>query len=116
LYVNGKASTTYAVIGVGHDPALLYDPKSDTIEELRGKGMALGVDGDYIYQESVIANLTRGQILLIGTDGVWETHNESGKMFGKKLLATLIRKNASSTSENILHSIIESLKAFRGVG
>ena len=46
--------------------------------------------------------------------GIWETHNESGEMFGKKRLAALIRENASSTSEKILHSIIESLKAFRG--
>lgn len=76
--------------------------------------MALGVDGDYIYQESVIANFFRGQILLIGTDGVWEIHNESGEMFGKKRLATFSRENASSTSENILHSIIESLEAYRG--
>ena len=51
---------------------------------------------------------------MIGTDGVWETHNESGEMFGKKRLAALIRQNASSTSERILHAIIESLKAFRG--
>ena len=101
-------------VRAGHDPALLYDPNTDTIEELRGKGMALGVDGDYIYQESVMANLSRGQILLIGTDGIWETHNASGEMFGKKRLAAHIRENASSTSEKILHSIIESLKAFRG--
>jgi sigma-B regulation protein RsbU (phosphoserine phosphatase) len=92
----------------------LYDPNTDTIEELRGKRMALGVDGDHIYQESIIANLSRGQILLIGTDGIWEPHNESGEMFSKKRLATLIRENASSTSEKILDSIIESLKAFRG--
>ena len=102
------------MVRAGHAPALLCDPNTDTIEELRGKGMALGVDGDYIYQESVMANLSRGQILLIGTDGIWETHNESGEMFGKKRLSTLIRENASSSSEKILHSIIESLKAFRG--
>jgi len=47
-------------------------------------------------------------------DGIWETHNESGEMFGKKRLAALIHENVSSTSEKILHSIIESLKAFRG--
>ncbi len=35
-----------------------------------------------------------GQILLIGKDGIWETHNESGEMFGKKRLSTLIRENA----------------------
>ena len=42
------------------------------------------------------------------------TTNEFGKMFGKKRFVTIIRENASSTSEKILHSIIESLKAFRG--
>jgi sigma-B regulation protein RsbU (phosphoserine phosphatase) len=86
-------------VRAGHDPALLYDPNTDTIEELCRKGMTLGVVGDYIYQESVIANLSRGQILLIGTDGIWEPHNESGEMFGRKCLATLIRENASSTAE-----------------
>jgi sigma-B regulation protein RsbU (phosphoserine phosphatase) len=60
--------------------------------------MALGVDGDYVYQENVMENLSREQILLIGTDGVWETHNESGQMFGKKGPAMLFRQNASSTS------------------
>jgi serine phosphatase RsbU (regulator of sigma subunit) len=34
--------------------------------------------------------------------------------FLKSLDAMIIRENASSTSEKILHSIIESLKAFRG--
>jgi sigma-B regulation protein RsbU (phosphoserine phosphatase) len=93
---------------------LLYDPTSDTIEELRGEGMALGVDGDYAYRESAVSGLSRGRLLLIGTDGVWETHNESGQMFSKTRLADLIRKNASSSSQELLHSIVRSLKDFRG--
>jgi sigma-B regulation protein RsbU (phosphoserine phosphatase) len=101
-------------VRAGHDPALLYDPTSDTIEELRGEGMALGVDGDYAYRESAVSGLSRGQLLLIGTDGVWETHNESGQMFNKTRLADLIRKNASSSSQELLHSIVRSLKDFRG--
>lgn len=102
-------------VRAGHDPALLYDPTSETIEELRGIGLPLGIDKDYTYQESTITILSRGQILLIGTDGVWETNNESGEMFGKKRLEALIRENASSSSEKILHSIIEALKDFRGL-
>jgi sigma-B regulation protein RsbU (phosphoserine phosphatase) len=101
-------------VRAGHDPALLYDPTSEAIEELRGMGLALGIDEDYNYQESTITNLSRGQILLIGTDGVWETNNESGEMFGKKRLEALILENASSSSEKILHSIIEALKDFSG--
>jgi sigma-B regulation protein RsbU (phosphoserine phosphatase) len=101
-------------VRAGHDPALLYDPSSDTFEELHGMGLALGIDGDYIYQESTMTGLSRGQILLIGTDGVWETNNESGEMFGKKRLEVVIRENASFSSEKILHSIIEDLKDFRG--
>lgn len=101
-------------VRAGHEPALLYDPTSETIRELRGMGLALGIDEDYTYQESTITSLSRGQILLIGTDGVWETNNESGEMFGKKRLEALIRENASSSSEKILHSIFEALKDFRG--
>jgi phosphoserine phosphatase RsbU/P len=101
-------------VRAGHDPALLYDLTSDTIEELRGEGMALGVDGDYAYRESTISGLSRGQLLLIGTDGVWETQNESGQMFGKTRLAALIRENASCSSRELLQSIVQSLRDFRG--
>jgi sigma-B regulation protein RsbU (phosphoserine phosphatase) len=101
-------------VRAGHDPALLYDPTSDTIEELRGGGIALGVDGDYAYQESAVSGLSRGQVVLIGTDGVWETHNESGEMFNKTRLAALIRENGSSSSQELLQSIVKSLKDFRG--
>jgi sigma-B regulation protein RsbU (phosphoserine phosphatase) len=101
-------------VRAGHDPALLYDPISDTVEELRGEGMALGVDGDYAYQESTISGLSGGQLVLIGTDGVWETHNASGQMFSKTRLAALIRENASSSARELLGSIVQSLKDFRG--
>jgi sigma-B regulation protein RsbU (phosphoserine phosphatase) len=108
------AGKTLEWVRAGHDPALLYDPTSHTIEELRGEGMALGVDGDYSYRESAMSGLSRGKLLLIGTDGVWETHNESGQMFSKTRLAALIRENASSSSQELLHSIVQSLKDFRG--
>ena len=76
--------------------------------------MALGVDENYTYRQSAKTGLTKGQILLIGTDGVWETRNESGQMFGKKRLATLIREHATSSSERLHQAVIASLKEFRG--
>jgi sigma-B regulation protein RsbU (phosphoserine phosphatase) len=36
-------------VRAGHDPALLYSPDGDTFEELKGKGIALGIDGGSKY-------------------------------------------------------------------
>ena len=39
------ASKELTWVRAGHDPAILYDPASDSFEELGGSGMPLGVDG-----------------------------------------------------------------------
>jgi sigma-B regulation protein RsbU (phosphoserine phosphatase) len=100
-------------VRAGHDPALLYQPEGDHFEELKEKGVALGVDGGSEYHGQTIKGLSQGQVLLIGTDGLWETQNESGEMFGKERLKTLIRQNAHLPSAGIVTSILEGLQAFR---
>jgi sigma-B regulation protein RsbU (phosphoserine phosphatase) len=100
-------------VRAGHDPAMLYRPDTDTIEELMGKGIALGADGGSEYQGQIIKGLSQGQVLLIGTDGIWETRNESGEMFGKERLKALIRRYAHLSSKQMITSIIDELQAFR---
>ena len=100
-------------IRAGHDPAMLYSPDSDTFVELMGNGIALGIDGGSEYQDQIIKGLSQGQVLLIGTDGIWETQNESGEMFGKKRLKALIRRFAHLSSKKMITSIIEELQTFR---
>ncbi len=100
-------------VRAGHDPAMLYSPDTDTIEELMGQGVALGVDGGSEYQGQIIKGLSQGQVLLIGTDGIWETRNESGEMFGKERLRALIRRYAHLSSKKMITSIIDELQAFR---
>jgi sigma-B regulation protein RsbU (phosphoserine phosphatase) len=100
-------------IRAGHDPAMLYSPDSDTFVELKGTGMALGIDGGSEYQSQIIKGLSQGQVLLIGTDGIWETQNESGEMFGKERLKALIKRYAHLSSKKMITSIIDELQAFR---
>ena len=92
---------------------MLYSPYSDSFEELMGKGIALGIDGGSEYQGQIIKGLSQGQVLLIGTDGIWETQNESGEMFGKERLKDLIRRYAHLPSKKMITSIIDELQAFR---
>jgi sigma-B regulation protein RsbU (phosphoserine phosphatase) len=108
-----QSEKTLKWVRAGHDPALLYDPGSDSFEELAGEGMALGVDREYAYREGGVIDLSEGQILLIGTDGLWETQNESGEMFGKDRIEALIRQHTQSAADMILSSIILAVQEYR---
>jgi sigma-B regulation protein RsbU (phosphoserine phosphatase) len=103
-------------VRAGHDPALLYDPVQDRFEELKGPGMALGVDQGYVYRSDRMAGLLAGQVLVIGTDGIWEACNREGEMFGKQRLKEVIRRNAAASAENILNNVFQEQAHFsRGV-
>ena len=108
------SSKTLYWVRAGHDPAFFYDPTSNAIEELRGEGIAIGIDANYAYRQSAKKGLSAGQILLIGTDGIWETRDDSGRMFGKTRLTDLIREYTSYSSERLIQAIMTALKDFRG--
>jgi sigma-B regulation protein RsbU (phosphoserine phosphatase) len=101
-------------VRAGHDPALLYDPAAASFTELSGPGMVIGVDSRYAYREGGTIALTADQILLIGTDGLWETQNMAGDMFGKDRLQAIIQENAQASADRILGSIIHGVQEFRG--
>ena len=96
----------------GHDPALLYDPTEDHFSELEGDGMPLGVLEDVDF-EVVRKQLARDQILVIFTDGVWETINAQRTLFGKERLEQIIRENANRSAEEIIAAVMTALDEFR---
>ena len=100
-------------VRAGHDPAIFYDPRSDTFEELGGPGMALGVDATWQYQDSKRKSLAPGQIVVVGTDGIWESRDGQGAMFGKQAFMDVVRRYASATAEDILEAVIDSVKRFQ---
>ncbi len=58
--------------------------------------------------------LSLNQIILIGTDGIWEMRNDQGEMFGKDRLKKIIRDNNSVTAKEMLAVIDNTLGEFRG--
>jgi sigma-B regulation protein RsbU (phosphoserine phosphatase) len=102
-------------VRAGHDPAIFYDPAKDEFKELNGYGMALGLDVKFKYHENMLTGLTMGQVLLIGTDGLWETQGQSGEMFGKDRIKALIKKHANASPDKILEAIISALRDFQGL-
>ena len=100
-------------VRAGHDPAVVYDPIGDNFEELMGTGLALGVDQHFVYEEYLKAGLHRGQIIAIGTDGIWEAGNRDGRMFGKTRFREVIRKNAHRSANQIIDAVYNDLNSFK---
>lgn len=99
-------------VRAGHEPALMFDPDDDRFIELKGSGMALGINEKYDYTENTHAGLKRGQIIAIGTDGIWEAFNKSGKMYGKKRFQRIIRESAQLDASGVIDAVFDSLNSF----
>jgi sigma-B regulation protein RsbU (phosphoserine phosphatase) len=97
----------------GHDPALLYDPATDAFEELLGPGLPLGVLPDYAYAEQSHPGLAPGQVLAIGTDGIWEARNPDGEMYGKERFRKVLRATARDTAQAIVAAIHRDVAGFQ---
>jgi sigma-B regulation protein RsbU (phosphoserine phosphatase) len=112
LEVN-PAEKTLLWVRAGHEPALFFSHAVMKFSELNGRGMALGVDDQYRYEEFSQTGWSSGDIILVGTDGIHETRNEEGDMFGQSRLRKIIREHANQSSASIKNAIIESLQNFR---
>ena len=98
-------------VNAGHDPAFTFDPDSGNFKELAGHSLPLGVSEKSAYQEFQ-RKILPGQILLIGTDGIWESQNAGRQMFGKKRFRHVISAHAHETSIEILQAVIDELNRF----
>jgi sigma-B regulation protein RsbU (phosphoserine phosphatase) len=100
-------------VRAGHDPAILYDLSRDHFDELAGVGLPLGVSETYRY-EDLRRDLSGNQIILIGSDGIWETQDRHGETFGKERVRAIMKDHASRPAREILAALLAKLDSFRG--
>ena len=98
-------------VNAGHDPAVIYDCGTDAFIELGRTGLPVGISAETDYQES-FREIAAGQIILIGTDGIWEACNSRSEMFGKRRFQEVIRRTAGAAPQDILESILREVKEF----
>jgi len=107
------ASRDFRWIRAGHDPALIYDPAADAFRELGGKGIPLGIDKDWVFGCERRTALGAGCVAVLGTDGIWETRDPSGEMYGKKRLKKVGRAQCARTAAEIADAVMADLAAYR---
>ncbi len=114
LSVIDARAGTFRWVSAGHDPAMIFDPATDRFEEISTADLPLGIMEELEYSEHSWGPLRPGQVITVGTDGVWEMPNAAGEQFGKPRLREVIRAAAAGTAADIVQAILDSLARFRG--
>jgi sigma-B regulation protein RsbU (phosphoserine phosphatase) len=101
-------------VRAGHDPGIIYCHAKDEFEDLGGAGVALGIDGDFHYSPYIREGLQKGDIILVGTDGIWEACDATGAMYGKKNLHATVRHHRDDSAQEIIDAVVDSV--YRHIG
>jgi len=104
-----SGSLRYA--NAGHD--LPYLHRNGDAEELRARGMPLGIMPGMSYEEGEIS-LAEGNCVLFYSDGLVEAHNPKGEMFGFPRLRALVAEHGKKRS--LSNFLLEELYSFVGEG
>jgi predicted ester cyclase len=105
-----NGSLRYA--NAGHD--LPYLHRNGDAEELRARGMPLGLIASMEYEEKEIA-LDAGEAALFYTDGLVEAHGPKGEMFGFPRLRELVAEHAEE-ERSLGDLLLGELYSFVGEG
>jgi serine phosphatase RsbU (regulator of sigma subunit) len=114
LSIIDAQSATMRLGSAGHDPAILYDPCDGSFQQVGEGDLPLGVLDETEYREQTYGPLRAGQVIFVGTDGVWEMPDVKGEPFGKDRLQETIRAFADRPAADIAAAVHERLTRFRG--
>jgi serine phosphatase RsbU (regulator of sigma subunit)/predicted ester cyclase len=104
-----RGSLTYA--NAGHDLPYLY--RNGDAEELRARGMPLGLMPGMSYEEKE-TTLHSGEAALLYSDGLVEAHDPEGEMFGFPRLRALVAEHGEERA--LGDFLLEQLHSFVGEG
>jgi len=110
----------------GHPPLLWYHAESEVWDWLEERtpyakdveGLPLGLISGTGYAQTAV-ELSRGDLLLLYTDGITESCDESGEELGLEGLLALVRGLPTDLQHDLaafVRALLEKLKTFRGSG
>ena len=101
---------TYA--SAGHNPPILVRQSAKTCL-LRAQGTVLGVLEEVVFEQKEVV-LQDGEGILLYTDGITETFNPEGEIFGEERLREALRAHWSLPAHEIVQAINQAVFHFSG--
>ncbi len=90
-----------------------YRRTAEGIQEMRARGMPLGLMPDMPYEEKQV-ELMPGENVVLYSDGLVEAHNTQGEMFGFPRLQELL--GVQKCGDELISCMVDELAAFTGPG
>jgi sigma-B regulation protein RsbU (phosphoserine phosphatase) len=106
---------TLRYVNCGHNPALLFRPKTDTVTHMNSSCAPIGIFPKELCEMSS-ADLSPGDVLVFYTDGVTEAENRIGEEFGMQRLSAVVRRGSLQSAEELMIDIFNSASDFCGEG
>jgi PAS domain S-box-containing protein len=106
------SSDTFTYANAGHD--LPYLHRNGDAEELRARGMPLGLMPGMSYEEREVV-VDAGESVLFYSDGLVEAHDPQGEMFGFPRLRALVAEH-DEEEHSLVDFLLEELYSFVAEG
>lgn len=99
--------------GAGHDNFLVYRKESDTVEEIKTGGSAIGMFQNIANDVKVNdLPLGTGDVVLMYTDGIPEARNKDGEFYGMERFRESFKSNAHRSVQAMYEGILKDLHDF----
>jgi len=99
----------------GHNPLLLFSSRTGKLKEYRPSGMGLGMANEELFRKQIkeiTIQLSRGDILVLFTDGVVEATDARGRFYGDERLHSIIKRSSKLSADKILKALSDDLLRF----
>jgi len=109
-------SKVLSVSSAGHNPVLLFRKSEGEIQELKPRGVGIGIGDELFFEKHLFEEkffLQQGDIYFMYTDGLTEAMNESEEEFGLERVKEIILENSDKSSKKIVEEIIKEVESFR---
>lgn len=107
------ATLTLTYVNAGHNPPAVRRAGNSSITWLRPTAPAIGLAEEFHARTETIG-FSRGDSLLLYTDGVTEVLNISNEQFGQERLAELVQQYADRSAPDLLQAVRQAVGAFGG--
>jgi sigma-B regulation protein RsbU (phosphoserine phosphatase) len=97
-----------------HQDIMIYRANEQRIEIIPTEGTWIGIFEDIRkHLSDVLVPINKGDIILLFTDGVTESANKEGELFGEKRLERALIRYSHLELEDILDKIVKEVKEFQ---
>jgi serine phosphatase RsbU (regulator of sigma subunit) len=99
----------------GHDPVILYNPKTERYEELKTFGQSCGIVKTGLFKKTLeekIVTIRKDDYLIFNTDGVTEAYNKNKDPYKKQYLTNICNIQGEESAGNVISFFTNDIRDF----